>query len=174
MPNHQLIHENILFLRQGIDLLQQVDDEMYAMTVAPYFNSGVGKHIRHNLDHYEMFLLGLAGNAIDYDGRQRDARVETERPYAIEKMLTIIVRLEALARQKLDRSVFVKMNDTDEKNRSPQWSQSSVARELQFLLSHTVYHYALIAVILKIQGFDCRPDFGVAPSTLKYQRSRQA
>lgn len=174
MPNHQLIHENILFLRQGIDMLQQVDDEMYAKTVAPYFSSGVGKHIRHNLDHYEMFLLGLAGSAIDYDGRQRDARIETERLYAIERMSTIIVRLEALATQNLDRSIFVKMNDADGKNRSPQWSQSTVGRELQFLLSHTVHHYALIAVILKIQGFDCHPDFGVAPSTLQYQRSRQA
>jgi hypothetical protein len=174
MPNHQLIHENILFLRQGIDLLQQVDDEMYAKAGAPYFSSGMGKHIRHNLDHYEMFLFGLAGNAIDYDGRQRDARVETERRYAIERMLTIIVRLEALATQNLDRSIFVKMNDAGRKNRSPQWSESTVGRELQFLLSHTVHHYALIAVILKIQGFDCHPDFGVAPSTLKYQRSRQA
>jgi hypothetical protein len=72
----QIIHENILYLRQGIDLLGELDDEIYVKVLAPYFASGVGKHIRHNLDHYESFLAGLAGGNIDYDSRQRDPRLK--------------------------------------------------------------------------------------------------
>jgi uncharacterized damage-inducible protein DinB len=173
MSGSQLIRNNILFLRQGVALLERLNDELYVKTVVPYFSSGVGKHIRHNLDHYESFLAGLATGKIDYDGRQRDHRVETDRRYAIEKMLSIISRLEAMAAQKWDHSILVQMNEVDEKSPSP-WSSSTLGRELQFLMSHTVHHYALIAIILKIQGFDCDQDFGVAPSTLKYQRSQEA
>jgi hypothetical protein len=41
-------------------------------------------------------------------------------------------------------------------------------RELQFLLSHTVHHYALMALILRLQGFNPAAEFGVAPSTLQH------
>ncbi len=171
MSGSQIIRDNILFLRQGIDLLRQINDEIYVKAVAPYAASGVGKHIRHNLDHYEMFLAGLQTGYIDYDGRRRDPRIETDRHYATQKMLSIISRLEGLEAQRLDDPISVKMNEGDEVDDSSSRSQSTIRRELQFLLSHTVHHYALIAIILKIQGFGCREDFGVAPSTLKYQQS---
>ncbi len=174
MSGSQVIRDNILFLRQGVELLGRVHDEMYVKTVAPYSGSGVGKHIRHNVDHYECFFTGLTSGKIDYDGRQRDPRIETDRRYAAKKMLSIIPPLEALAVKKLGDPILVKMNDTDEKQDASQWSASTIGRELQFLMSHTVHHYAVIAIILKIQGFDCDQDFGVAPSTLKYQRSREA
>jgi uncharacterized damage-inducible protein DinB len=170
MSNPRIIRDNILFLRQGIDLLEQLNDDMYVKAAAPYAASGVGKHIRHNLDHYEMFLAGLSTGAIDYDGRQRDAQIETDRRYAIRKMLSIISRLEALEAKSLNRSISVKMNDGEETHEASSRSQSTVWRELQFLVSHTVHHYALIAMILKLHGFDCDKDFGVAPSTLKYQQ----
>jgi hypothetical protein len=172
VPGPQIIHDNILFLRQGIDLLGQIDDDMYLKAVAPYAASGVGKHIRHNLDHYEMFLAGLPAGSIDYDSRQRDPRVETDRHYATQKMLSIISRLEGIKPQRLDDAISVKMNEGEETEEVSLHSQSTIRRELQFLLSHTVHHYALIAIILKIQGFDCDEDFGVAPSTLKYQQNR--
>jgi hypothetical protein len=86
-------------------------------------------------------------------------------------MLSIIARLEALAAQQLDSPILVKMNDGEEKDN---WNQSTMGRELQFLMSHTVHHYALVAIILKIQGCNCAEEFGVAPSTLRYQRSQAA
>lgn len=172
MPK-QLIAENIMVLRQGIDLLGRLHDDVYARTVSPYFTSGVGKHLRHNVDHYEMFLAGVAGARIDYDGRQRDARFETDRQYAMEKIRGVMAGLEKLTAHNAEQSLLVKMNDAVEKAEAAKWSRSTLARELQFLLSHTIHHYALVAIILKIQGIDCHPDFGVAPSTLQYQRSQR-
>ena len=49
---------------------------------------------------------------------------------------------------------------------------TSVLRELEFLLSHTIHHYALVAVMARIQGCEPGPTFGVAPSTLKYQQAQ--
>ena len=51
------------------------------------------------------------------------------------------------------------------------WADSSVERELQVLLSHTVHHYALIAVALRLHGHPVDEEFGVAPSTLRYWAS---
>jgi hypothetical protein len=51
---------------------------------------------------------------------------------------------------------------------SQQWSHSTVRRELQFLLSHTVHHFALIAVLLERFEIAVPDDFGIAPSTLRY------
>jgi hypothetical protein len=50
------------------------------------------------------------------------------------------------------------------------WSGTSVGRELQFLVSHTVHHYAVIAAMLRPQGVEPGADFGVAPSTLVYEQ----
>jgi hypothetical protein len=44
-----------------------------------------------------------------------------------------------------------------------------VARELQFLQSHTVHHYAVIHLMLLQQGIRPDPEFGVAPSTLRHE-----
>lgn len=172
MPK-QLIAENILVLRQGLDLLGRLQDDVYVQTVAPYFTSGVGKHLRHNVDHYEMFLAGVASARIDYDGRQRDPRFETDRPYAMEKIRSVMAGLENLTARHGEQILLVKMNGMEENSAAATWSRSTLARELQFLLSHTIHHYALVAIILKIQGVDCHPDFGVAPSTLQYQRSQR-
>lgn len=45
-------------------------------------------------------------------------------------------------------------------------------RELQFLLSHTVHHFALIATLLERFEIGVPEDFGIAPSTLKYWQAQ--
>jgi len=54
------------------------------------------------------------------------------------------------------------------------WCTSSVLRELDFLQSHTVHHYSLIAMLLRLHEIDPGEDFGVAPSTLKYWKEEAA
>jgi hypothetical protein len=42
---------------------------------------------------------------------------------------------------------------------------SSLARELRSVASHTVHHFALVALQLRLAGVAVDPRFGVAPST---------
>ena len=51
---------------------------------------------------------------------------------------------------------------------------TSLARELEFLVSHTVHHYALVAVLAHAHGVIMPADFGMAPSTLKYRQTLSA
>jgi hypothetical protein len=50
-------------------------------------------------------------------------------------------------------------------------SASSVGRELQYLVAHTVHHFALMAVALRTCGHRLPDEFGVAPSTLRHEES---
>ena len=52
------------------------------------------------------------------------------------------------------------------------WTESTPERDLQYLQAHTIHHYALIAMILRLQGREPGKGFGVAPSTLTF-RNRQ-
>lgn len=156
-----LLAANLAVLRQGLELLAQIDDEQYTATAAPFFAYGVGSHFRHCLDSYTCFLRGLAQGRIDYDERARDEQTAGNRRRArarIEWTMELLRNFQS-ARQAVALRV---------RQDGPQWAQSSGARELQFLLSHTVHHYALIALILRLQGFNPAVEFGVAPATLEY------
>lgn len=169
-----LIDDNIGYLQQALTLLQQMNDDLYGKIIPLAFGSGVGQHLRHCLDHYESFLAGWQTGKIDYDARTRDPRIETDRQYALAHIATIIAALRQLEERDEDRQVEVKQDSSPAHDTAAAWSATTVRRELQFLVSHTVHHYALIAMILRLHGFEPHPDFGVAPSTLKHRQALQA
>ena len=65
---------------------------------------------------------------------------------------------------KLDRIVMVR----SEVNANV-WHASSVSREIEFVHSHTIHHYAVIARLIAEAGESVSNDFGVAPSTLRFR-----
>ena len=166
-----LAENNIGYLQQSVALLERIDDATYTRGNPATFSSGFGPHLRHCLDHYERFLDGLPTHRIDYDARDRDPRTETDRLIALERIRAIIAGLRRIAPSQRDTPVEIKMDCGDETKTESWWTRSTVSRELQFLVSHTVHHYALIAFILRTHGIDTGSEFGVAPSTLRYQKS---
>jgi hypothetical protein len=139
-------------------LIATLNDRIYAK---------VGGHFRHNLDFANSFLNGLAGGMIDYHRRERDPRVESDRRYAIERVLLLTRRLRNLSVTETELFVSSEIEPGVR-------HRSSVARELEFLHSHTVHHHALIAEKLRSAGVKLSADFGVAPSTLEFWKSRNA
>lgn len=165
-----IAQDNADCLRQGIALLGTIGDALYRSPSPQCFNSSIGGHMRHNIDHYLSFLEGYASGRVDYDARARDPRIENDAAYACEQMLTIVMGLGGVRGEDLDRALEVKMDCNSMTEGAQPWSMSSVRRELQFLLGHTIHHYALISTICRLQGHAPSADFGIAPSTLRYQR----
>ncbi|MDP0500605.1 MAG: hypothetical protein Q7P63_10945 [Verrucomicrobiota bacterium JB022] len=164
-----LTSDNIACLEQGRVLLRALPAGMYAQPCAQCFNSTMGGHLRHNTDHYECFLKGYRTGEIDYDARSRDTLIETDAEYAEGVLGRLAEGLAEVDEAMLDEPVRVKMDG----GCSEEWSHSSIRRELQFLLSHTIHHYALIVAIGQSFGFrDFPAKFGVAPSTLKHRTVR--
>lgn len=162
-----LIADNIELIEQGVELICQLDDRMYSNTNPRYSVSGAGSHFRHCMDFYDSFLSGLKSGRINYDSRRRDCTLAVDRSAATIKMNAIIDGLKSVRLVDGQKDLQVSLENSVY-NDSPVWSRSSVARELQSLLSHTTHHYALIAVALRLQGFEPRSEFGIAPSTLAH------
>lgn len=160
-----LIAENIKVLREAQKLLERLDDRIYTNVDAPMFASSIGAQLRHCLDFYQCFLTGVKTNKIDYDLRERDEVTEHNRTRAIERIEATATMLWKLALTEEQATLWVKQD-------SPYWSTSSLRRELQFLLSHLVHHQALVAVMLRVQGFVLNEDIGVAPATLEHRKER--
>ena len=166
LEKNRLIGGCVRVLAQGHALLGRLDDWLYTGTAGLPVQSGAGSHIRHCLDFYQSLLEGMWTGRVDYNRRERDALVARDRACAAARIEIVIEELRALADLPGDTTLLVSPEDADANT----WCASTLARELQFLLSHTVHHYALVALILRLQGFEPGEEFGVAPSTLAHWR----
>ena len=165
----QLVNHNIEALSRFERILNQLQDDHYTQVATPYFSSSMGRHFRHILDHYLCFLNGIDADAIDYDQRARNERLESDRRYAIDSIQSLIRRLNQF---EIDNRPIKVSLATDTKSGGTQ-VDSTLARELVFLHGHTIHHFALIAAMLRMMGIDVDDEFGIAPSTLVHERHSQ-
>ena len=168
---NQLALEGCRILEQGVALVSGLDDATYRAVDPQLTTSSVGAHVRHCLDHVHCLLRGIEQGRVDYDRRERDLHVELDRELAIERMREAIEALGAVPAQKLPDALVVHMDDP-QGGEEHVWSRSSVERELQALISHTVHHFALISFLVRAGGRTTEEGFGVARSTLDYWRER--
>ena len=161
-----LARQNLHFLDQATTLLESLDDQLFTSQDS-HGHSSVGAHLRHTLDAYRCFLDGLQDNRVDYDARQRDPQIESVRTSALERIAFIRDALAELDESDRHRTVDVRC-DAAAWDQQHAWTRSTIGRELQFLLSHTVHHFALVAMTLRSLGFEPGQGFGVAPSTLEH------
>lgn len=163
------IQDNVTALLQGVELLSGLPADAYTRRAPECFNSSAGGHLRHIIEHYTSFLDAVdRGEGLDYEARDRDPIVENDSGRASARMEEIAGRLRRLSG---DEALRVR-SECERAADGPVWCASSVLRELEFLLSHTVHHYALIAVVCRLGGQEVPKDFGMAPSTLRHLRAQ--
>lgn len=160
----RLIISCITLLEEGVRLLELIDDKTYSKTSGLSPRGSIGAHLRHCLDFYNIFLSGLESGRIDYNSRQRESRIETDRRHAIHQIHHLIARLRETIHIFRIAPILIATEDGS----SREWCGSSVVRELEFLRSHTIHHYSLMAILLRFEGIEPGEEFGVAPSTLLY------
>jgi uncharacterized damage-inducible protein DinB len=159
-------------LAQGRALALALDAELYAGPSPLSPHGCVGAHLRHVADFVAAFLRGLERGAIDYDRRERDERLERDPVRAAAHLAHLSRELEPLTVLDPARVIAVR---SEESVAGAGWQSSTLGRELVALLSHTIHHYALIAVLLRARGIEPPAAFGVAPSTLAHwQEERTA
>lgn len=151
----ELIQVNLEWLRQASDLLNGISKSAFGEF------SG---HMRHIIEFYECFLDGLPAGRIDYDARKRDQSMERSAVAADARIHLLSDRLRTAPELRGDALVWVCLEES--------CATSSVGRELQVLSSHTVHHFALIALTLSAHGVAVDPKFGMAPSTLRYNAAK--
>ncbi len=162
---------NVRVLRQIGEVLTLLDAETYARPLDLFGGSSIGQHIRHILNFYQSLLTGAGEGIVDYACRKRDPRIESD-PMFAAGLLTEIER----SLQQLDETRPLRVRADflpDDKEERPV-VESSVGRELMYAFDHAVHHLAIVKIGLRVAMPGCAipADLGVAPSTIKYLKSR--
>jgi uncharacterized damage-inducible protein DinB len=160
----------VAVLDQLDELLDGLTDEQYVATPGGLVTSGIGGHVRHNLDHVEALLRAAETGELDYDRRERGTGIERDRAAARAAIRKLAAQLHDFPWA--DAPAFLAMRAIVAPDAPAVKMETSIDRELAFVLSHTIHHNALIALLAKLQGATLPPDFGYAPSTLAHRGRR--
>lgn len=163
LPEPTSLRPLMTLLEQLRDLITLMPPPMYLARPAARVSGSVGEHVRHGLDHVSSFAAALAGDELSYDRRLRGTTVETDPRTAVNEIERLCARLERCAPVPLDRPLT--LSSLVNPATPPITMRSTVARELSFVVHHTIHHCALIALLVEWQGGRVPHGFGLAPST---------
>jgi hypothetical protein len=155
-------------LQQGLDLLSELNGSRFESMLGAPYNASIGQHYRHVLDHFLCLEAGVFTGVIDYDKRERNPRLETDIEFARDVT-------ERLMRVFQNHDIKVLSGECDVRysvgygDAKAIFLPSFVTRELAFCIGHAIHHYAIIKLLCESTGVDVIPEFGVAPSTIKYR-----
>lgn len=159
----------VSLLAQCAAVVEAVNDEAYRTASRTIRGGTIGKHMRHVLDHFRAAVsCAEGGGCIDYDHRERDVPMETERAEAVGAINRLAISLRGLNRATLASPVRVRVI-VDAEGATVEL-KSTLARELAFAAHHAVHHHAMVRAIAAELGHDLPEDLGRAPSTLHHER----
>jgi uncharacterized damage-inducible protein DinB len=149
-------------LRHLAEAIRPLRDEEF--TARDFSSSGsIGAHVRHCLDHAWALERGIAIGEISYDHRERDTVVESDCALAWSRLQRAGVRLGGIGDRLLDRPLTL-VSQLHADGRTVRVG-TTVGRELAFVISHTIHHSALVAVLLEYADRDVPVRLGLAPTT---------
>ncbi len=155
------IDANIGSLLALKEVIEQCDDQAYLKVSKPAFQSSLGQHARHIVEHYQCFFKQMQqGKALNYDLRCRDPRLDNERKTCLAEIDHLIAEFQVFQTVDFDLQTSDDYSQYD--------ARSSLCRELMFLVSHTEHHNAMIAAMKRLAGDEVDATFGVANATLNH------
>ena len=166
-----MLNSQLEILAQGRAYLEGVTKEDYSQIVTPNFISSAGSHMRHIIDHYQSLLVGFNVKSVDYDYRLRGGDIESCPKAAISKIDEIASWIEQLSESNFNEPLLLS-TEVSIKSKNVQTVTTSLARELIFVGSHAVHHYAMISQISFAQKSQFDQSFGLAPSTATFLREK--
>ena len=144
-------------------LIDGLDHVEYAMPAPGRASGGIGGHVRHCLDHVRALLAATETGLCAYDRRARNTDIETNRAAAMRAASELAAAIDHLGPAILERDVLVE-TQLDHAG-TMITTRSSVARELMFVMSHTIHHNAIVAQVLRARSVSMGTRFGLAPAT---------
>ena len=158
-------------LHQLSSFINTIDDNDYAQPLVVLNNATLGQHIRHTLEFFVCLKDGLDEGLINYDKRNHDKSIETDRTIALSIINEICDFLDL---DHVDKELLLELS-YGEKEEDVNQIKSNFSRELAYNIEHGVHHMAIIKIgaIALRPTLDLPVDFGVASSTLRYRKKQQ-
>ena len=156
-------------LLQLSDLVHSLTDDDYRRPVAALSNSTIGQHLRHTLEFFLCFENGCRSGVVNYDLRNHDKEIESNRKLAFETLSRIMAFVNSLDE---DRPIRLEVS-YDRESGSFDSFDSTTGRELVYNIEHAVHHMPIIKIgVREIAAYLQLPEsFGVAASTIRHKRS---
>lgn len=164
-----MIEASCQVLDQLSQLIQTVSVSVYseASSVSDF---GVGRHVRHILDHYVALQQGIESGCVDYNFRQRDSVLEHQPRLALEMVDAIKEWIcQDTFTAKLRSPILIESEVSVSETQSVVL-ESCVERELWYCLNHCIHHMAYAALLAKANGETIDKTIGVAPATASFLR----
>ena len=160
----RLLRFNRKVLAQALSLVAAHDGPGRPALAGP-----VGAHLRHIVEHYEALLGAAADRArVDYDRRPRDRAIERCPALARQRLTALQQRLAG------DLALDTPLQVRGRGGLAGEFEftvGSTLGRELAFVASHAVHHYALLKTHCAERGIELPADFGKAPATVAHERA---
>jgi hypothetical protein len=147
-------------------VVEQINNEAYTSPVKILANATIGQHTRHILEFFIELNKGYENGTVDYDRRERDHRIESDKFFAVEMMQQIGGLVE-----KPEREINLRA-EYGNSSTSAVSVPTNYSRELVYNMEHMVHHMALIRIgVEAMTTINVPVEFGVATSTLKYRQT---
>lgn len=160
MPLNQ---SNRTRIEQLKSILQIVPAELYSRPLPLLNGSSIGQHFRHIIEFYTCLQQGRMESRLCYDDRKRDLRIEQNQEFALTRCDSFIEFLDSITGD--ERLTLVA--DFSDGRTEPCAIETSLNRELAYVMDHAVHHLAIIKIALQDCEIEIGEDVGVAPSTLR-------
>lgn len=149
--------------------LGSLPPDLYQQPLDILSGSSIGQHTRHIIEFYQCLLEQSADQPtplINYAHRRRDQRIETEPDYALACVDQICGQLP-----EVNEAATCRL-DCSEHGHDHLETRSTLGRELQYNIEHTIHHLAIIKIALRQMAPDIvlPAQFGVAPSTIRHRQ----
>lgn len=150
-------------LSELVTLLERMSDIDYAWRPRAEVSGSIGAHVRHCVDHVQVVLDRCADAVISFDERRRGTAIEHSRAIGLDALRRSVDRLHSERMPPMDEPLLLDAR-LDHAGACVR-VESSVGRELIYVLQHTIHHNAVIALLLASRSGDVPARFGYAPST---------
>lgn len=153
-------------LHQLVNAIAEISEETYLQKSTLLNGSTIGGHTRHVIEIFQCLMQGYNTGIINYEHRQRDRVIETNKDYAITLLKDISTKMELPNKKLLLQGFYSSEIDIETSS-----MQTNFYRELVYNLEHCIHHMALIRVgIQEFSALELPVEFGVAPSTIQYKQ----
>ncbi len=147
------------------DSIRQISNDEYKTPSRILTNTTIGQHVRHIIELFLCLEQGYATGVVNYEKRERDYRIETDKEFALDLMMDVFNCLE-----QRNKDLILEAEDYCEHVQTVS-VPSNYYRELAYNLEHTIHHMALIRVgINEVSTVQLPEEFGVSYSTIKYRQ----
>ncbi len=165
----QLKESATIILKQLKSVVSQLNPNEFNANLDLLSGNSLGKHIRHVLEFFDLLLHSESNDYINYDERKHDPLLESDINVCIDKINKLIDSLYSIEK---DKPIQLQVAYSTESGK-PTAVNTSINRELAYNIEHAIHHMAIvkIAVITVFPKITLPQDFGVAYSTIRFQKA---